>query len=129
MYTTRDLLPVGHSLYQPCSSFASLCLPTFVSTLHVTGAVFSFSQVCQLRPAVSKTGQCHFAYPLHKTSSGRVLSFAETKKAGLADYKPVHPSEYNLTEEEEAAALASVRELLSIFLLDLQLCFLWMCVE
>ena len=68
-------------------------------------------QVCQLRPAASKTGQCHFAYPLYRGNGGDgpVLSFAETKRLGLADYKPVHPSEYNLTEEEEAAALSSVR--------------------
>jgi hypothetical protein len=64
--------------------------------------------VCQLRPAKSKTGHCHFAYPLQRGKDGKVLSFAETKRLGLADYVPVHPSEYNLTEEEEAAALAKV---------------------
>ncbi len=64
--------------------------------------------MCQLRPAKSKTGQCHFAYPLQRAADGTVLSFAETKRLGLADYKPVHPSEYNLTDEEEAAAMAQV---------------------
>jgi len=63
--------------------------------------------VCFLRPIQSKSGQCHFAYPLH-VKNEQLMSYGETKKHGLEAYRPVDPSEYNLTEEEEQEALRSL---------------------
>ena len=83
--------------------------------------------VCFLRPIKSKTGACHFAYPLHArdataaTTTGAsgaaspaparaVLAYAEVKELELREYEPVDASEYNLTEEEEEAAVRAMQE-------------------
>ena len=68
--------------------------------------------ICYLRPIKSETGRCHYSYPLYHVN-GTLLSYDETVKEGLLEeevYTPVKPEEYNLTEEEELAAMAKFQE-------------------
>lgn len=65
--------------------------------------------MCQLRPMMAKDGACHFSYPLYKAPDGHVLSYAEVRETSIeANERPVSPSEYNLTEEEERQAMEAV---------------------
>ena len=66
--------------------------------------------VCYLRPLKAKDGRCHFSFPLYR-KNGKLLSYSESTKLKLdveEEYVPVSPDEYNITEEEEKAAMDSL---------------------
>ena len=67
--------------------------------------------ICYLRPIKSESGRCHYSYPLYHID-GTLLSYDEVVEEGLMEeevYTPVKPEEYNLTEEEEKAAMEKFR--------------------
>ena len=116
---------MDHILVSPCDLFRMTRSQNMrLLHCHTTTAIrqafkdaFSFSSekdvnviLMYLRPAQSDTGQCKFAYSIYVGADGQQLPFKESWERMIREDRPLEPSEYNLTEEEEIAAIAELDE-------------------